>query len=178
MWEPVVGYEGFYEVSDRGEVRSLDRVVHDKTRRGEPRTRVIRGRVLRPGVRRRDGYRHVNLSVGGDKSSQLVHQLVARAFHGERPTDSPCVRHLDGDSTNNQASNLRYGTYSENAYDMGRHGTNPRLNNTHCPQGHPYSGDNLVLGTRPNGDKYRRCRTCRNTQGRDLYHRQRQGVGV
>lgn len=111
-WAPVPGYEGFYEVSDRGRVRSLDRWV----RRGGG-TQFWRGRVLRQ--QERTGYRAVTLQRDGRRTFR-VHRLVAMAFVGG---DGPVCRHLDGNPLNNSADNLAWGTSSDNSEDSRRHGT-------------------------------------------------------
>lgn len=65
---------------------------------------------------------------------------------------------MDGDRLNPALANLAYGTASENARDMRRHGTDPNLRKTHCPQGHEYTPENTyVTPKRPNA---RYCRTC------------------
>lgn len=68
------------------------------------------------------GYLRVKVSIGGKSKTAFVHKLVARAFHGEKPTAEHEVRHLDGCRTNNAASNLAWGTRSENAKDRSAHG--------------------------------------------------------
>jgi hypothetical protein len=141
-WRPVVGWEGDYEVSSFGRVWSCPV--------GTPRT----GRILRPAINP-GGYPSVRLSRRGVHKTQPVHILVAAAFHGPRPEKAQ-IRHLDGQPTNNCVDNLRYGTASENVQDSLRHGTHPQRLKTHCPQGHPYAGDNLLFTTAGG----RRCRTC------------------
>jgi hypothetical protein len=86
---------------------------------------------------------------------------VALAFLAPQP-GTRVVRHLDGDPANNHVSNLAWGTQSENMKDTLQHGTNYWANRTHCPKGHPYEGDNLVIET--NG--HRRCRTCEHARHR------------
>lgn len=110
VWRPVRGFKGFYEVSDRGRVRSLDRIVRLRKR----------GRVLRPG-RSSNGYPSVVLS-GRVKKSATVHSLVAEAFLGPCPAGKQ-VRHIDGRRANAAAENLLYGTPKENGQDRIRHGT-------------------------------------------------------
>ncbi len=97
-WKDVVGYEGLYQVSDTGLVRSL--------RRG--------GRVLSTGMS--GAYQNTTLSVGATKRTFTLHSLVASAFKGPRP-QGYVVRHKDGDKLNNRASNLLYGTPMENNHD-------------------------------------------------------------
>src|SRR5690554_3506076 len=75
------------------------------------------------------GYPAVRMTEpNGRRRKFKVHQLVCRAFHGERPTASHEVRHLDGNPMNNHADNLAWGTRSENALDRSRHGTQHRPN--------------------------------------------------
>lgn len=118
IWRPVVGHEGQYEVSDLGRVRSVDREVWVSGSRGRaahwhPR----KGRILRPG--RMNKYNHLSVAIGRG-NSRTVHSLVAEAFIGPRPEDLD-VCHRDGDATNNRASNLYYGTRSDNNRDITRH---------------------------------------------------------
>lgn len=117
VWTPVVGFEGAYEVSDLGRVRSLDRVIQRVT--GPAR---YKGRILRPAVRKKTRYCSVMLSMAGEQSSFLVHDLVAQAFIGPRPPRA-WVAHNDGDPSRNGAKDIRYDTPSANHMDKLAHGT-------------------------------------------------------
>ena len=118
-WRAVVGFEGFYEVSDLGRVRSLDRIV--KIRRKKcVATRYYAGRILKL-PKNKDGYAVVTLSTG---FVETVHTLVLTAFVGPKPPGFQCL-HGDGDQQNNSASNLRWGTVKENSDDKTGHGTRP-----------------------------------------------------
>ena len=114
-WRAVVGYDGSYEVSNRGRVRSLDRFVPVQGRAG----RFLRGRFLRS---RRSKWYDV-VEVAG--RSLTVHRLVLESFIGPCPPRHLC-RHLDGDPKNNRLENLRWGTVRENQLDKRGHGTMPR----------------------------------------------------
>jgi hypothetical protein len=70
----------------------------------------------------RVGYRLATVFVGGRKTKQYIHRLVALAFHGEPPSGA-VARHLDGNKLNNRAANLAWGAYAENTADSYRHGT-------------------------------------------------------
>jgi hypothetical protein len=72
------------------------------------------------------GYPSVRMIVAGKRKRMLVHSMVAQAFLPPRPTPEHEVRHLDGDMTNNHASNLAWGTRKENAADRERHGRTAR----------------------------------------------------
>lgn len=119
QWRPVVGYEGFYEVSSAGRVRSLNRRVGHIN----GFTRVQEGRVKSTRARAAYGYPLVNLSRGAVKRAWPVHRLVCEAFHGRRPSESHQVAHYDGNPTNNHIDNLRWATAKENTEDQIRHGT-------------------------------------------------------
>lgn len=113
-----------------------------------------RGRILKPFKNKR-GYLILALSKNGNLRTRAVHKLVALAFIGE-PFGNQVVRHLDGDSENNHFTNLKYGTHSENSKDAVRHGTHVSSRKSHCPEGHPYEGENLVIIS-----GRRCCRECR-----------------
>lgn len=166
-WLPVVGYEGIYEVSDLGQVRSLDRVI---SRRNSPY--VLRGRVLRPAVNRR-GYLHLNLYGDGWNESRYVHHLVLEAFAGPRPAGTE-ARHLDGVPNNNSVANLTWGTHVENAWDIIRHGRNWQANKDCCDKGHEFTPENTRFVYRPDGTvRQRLCRTCRRQTAREVALRKR-----
>ncbi len=139
-WLSVPGFEGRYDVSDHGRVRSW------QPWRGTPVPRI-----LAP-VRGSHGYEAVALRPEGVVPSTTVHRLVMLAFVGPCE-DGMDVRHLDGDKTNNTLMNLEYGTRSENHHDAVMHGTHHNAAKTHCPRGHRYDS------TDKHG--WRHCRTCR-----------------
>lgn len=156
QWRPVVGYEGAYEVSDLGQVRSMDRLVPCKGG-----FRSSRGQTLKA-TPRPSGY----LQVGLAGKSALVHSLVARAFLGERPSGYE-VCHNNGDPADNRVVNLRIDTISSNRRDTIAHGRNVAANRTHCPQGHPY--DETNTGRTADG-KARRCLTCHRAREHARHH--------
>lgn len=119
-WKAVPGFEGLYEVSDQGRVRSLDRVtpqVHFAS--GKMMHVHRRSRVLKPISY--DGYFSVNLYRDGQMIPTPVHRAVAGAFLGPRP-QGRVIRHLDGVKTNNTPANLAYGTCKDNSADDMRNG--------------------------------------------------------
>lgn len=115
-WRPVVGYEGIYEVSDQGRVRSVDRVSRFKRT-----VRKVPGVVLKP-LNHPNGYRRVALWKDGIYRSAFIHTLVLEAFAGPRPKDAEAA-HNDGSKDNNTISNLRWASRSENQRDRELHGT-------------------------------------------------------
>lgn len=101
-WATVAGYEGRYEVSDFGRVRSLPRKF-------QPAGKVLRTRP------HRDGYRTVALYDGvGNAKTLLVHRLVALAFLGAAPDGLPDINHDDGNKVNNHFKNLEWSNDSLN----------------------------------------------------------------
>lgn len=107
IWRDIPGYEGRYQASNLGRIRSVDHEV----------VRVYKGRVLRPRLSPK-GYQVVTISGSGPV---FVHGLVAAAFLGKKPENSQ-VRHLNGDPSDARADNLAYGTQSENEHDKYRYG--------------------------------------------------------
>lgn len=101
-WRTIPGFEGMYEVSDQGQVRSIDRTVIDS--RGHQRR--YRGQSMRQSDHY-SGYKLIRLCVDGKYTSTSVHALVAAAFIGPRPGDAD-VNHIDGHKANNRPSNLEY----------------------------------------------------------------------
>lgn len=115
-WKPIVGYEGFYEISSLGRVRSLDRI--------DSMGRVRNGRIkATPIDKTSTGYRFVRLCKGGIAKKVDVHVLVLEAFVGPRPCPSMEACHGDGNRANPVLSNLRWDTPSGNAGDRWKHGT-------------------------------------------------------
>lgn len=152
-WLPVPGYQGYYEVSDHGRVRAVDRVI----RRGD-QIQHRRGR-LKAGGPNAGGYPVVPLHRDGTRINAPVHRLVLEAFVGPCPDGMYCC-HNDGNKLNNRLDNLRWDTPSSNALDRVKHGTDVGARKTHCLRGHPFDEENTYLyrGSR-------NCRKCRHEQG-------------
>lgn len=108
QWKDVIGYEGLYEISNIGRVRSLDRIVIKE--RGPVK---IKGRMMSAYIHP-SGYVHVGLSKNGKKTSLKVHRLVAIHFV---PGYDPLkwVNHIDEDKANPCFDNLKWVTPQENA---------------------------------------------------------------
>lgn len=149
----VVGYGGEYEVSNWGQVRSVERTVFQKG--GVWRYQSY---VLSQDVNKR-GYHRVVLSKGNRRRTANVHRLMAEAFL-PNPENLPMVRHLDDNKSHNVIDNLAWGTNSDNQKDSIRNGTHWGSSKTHCPQGHPYDEENTYIFTRGNGTTGRKCRMC------------------
>jgi hypothetical protein len=150
-WRSVPGYEGLYEVSDHGRVRSFQR----------PTGPVI----LSPAVRK--GYAGVTLTRNKQPRVLRVNRLVAMAFHG-LPEEGQVCRHLNGNSLDNRAVNLAWGSHKENVADLLEAGGHYNQRKTHCLRGHPFTPENTRVSMRPAGP-LRSCRRC----GRDHARRYR-----
>lgn len=108
-WRDIPGYEGLYQVSDAGNVRSVDRVVRYPEGKSDRR---FRGKRIKA-VLGSNGYLFVNLSRNSRIKRVGIHRLVAMAFI-PKPTGNVEVNHKNGDPTDNRAQNLEWVTRSEN----------------------------------------------------------------
>jgi len=108
IWKSIPGYEGYYEASPSGLIRSISRQYVNN--RGA--TRMVEGRVLSP-TTSRSGYQLVALYKNKKRKDLLVHRLVAETFLNN-PTNKKEVNHIDGDKKNNKIGNLEWCTQSEN----------------------------------------------------------------
>lgn len=109
IWKPVKGFEGYYEVSNLGRVRSVDRVVVDKSGRNQ----FKKGMILKSRSDRQ-GYIIVPLSINRHYTHKCVHTLVAEAFI-PNPDNLPQVNHKDEVKSNNVVDNLEWCTPKYNA---------------------------------------------------------------
>ena len=108
IWKEIKGYEGLYEVSSEGRVRSLDRRVYDKTHQCY---RSLKGVIL---VNRKGNYYYqVNLCKNGISKNCYVHRLVAETFLSN-PDNKPEIDHINTNYLDNRVENLRFATHKEN----------------------------------------------------------------
>lgn len=156
-WRAVPGYEGLYEASTEGRVRSLDRI--------DAGGRRIFGRVLSPGILKGSGRLQVSLSKDKVVKQMKVHQVVALTFHGPCPEGMEVRHYPDRNVTNNKPKNLCYGTKRDNHLDSVEHGTHKEKRKTHCPRGHLLKSPNLIHKSQH--PDWRICRSCQ--KGRDLH---------
>lgn len=132
-WRDIPGYEGYYQASNLGRIRSLYRAF-PRNPNDEKECRDIEAycataprspkKILKQAIGFA-GRRFVMLCKHSRGKRFQVHRLVLAAFVGECPEGMEC-RHLDGDHTNNRLENLRWGTRVQNAQDRVRHGTHAR----------------------------------------------------
>ena len=110
-WRAIEGYEGYYEVSNLGRVRSVERPY--KSGKG-----IKKAKILKPTVRK-TGHKVVKLSLDGKCVDHYVHRLVAQTFI-PNPDNFSCVLHTVSvsDGGTDEVSNLRWGTHEENMLDI------------------------------------------------------------
>lgn len=113
VWADIKGYEGLYQVSNLGRVKTLDRIVKFKSRWGTIHDRFLKERMCNP-CHDSDGYIVTTLSKNGTQKVHKVHRLVAEAFI-PNPDNKPCIDHINTIRDDNRICNLRWVTYQENS---------------------------------------------------------------
>jgi NUMOD4 motif/HNH endonuclease len=115
-WQDIKGYEGYYQVSNYGNVKSLDRVITEhpsvKNEQQTGKTQTLKGQILKPHTNS-SGYYQINLNRKSIRTTFAIHQLVAQAFL-DNHLSKPLVNHINGIKTDNNVNNLEWATYSEN----------------------------------------------------------------
>lgn len=112
-WKDIQDYEGYYQVSNLGKLRSLDRIIDFPNRhKGVMVKRLRKGSVMKPG-NSPNGYKVCRLTKDGVFKHYSFHRLVAKAFI-ENPLNLPQINHIDGNKKNNEVSNLEWCSQSHN----------------------------------------------------------------
>lgn len=158
QWLPICDYEGHYEISDLGRVKSF--------KRG-------RERILKPMLIGRPKYCAVALHKGGVRNVRKIHHLVLETFVGERPPGMMGL-HDNDVSTDNRLENLSWGTGSENQCDSVRNQRHANSVKTRCRNNHPLAGENLYVT--PEGE--RQCRECNRQAVRTYRQRKLQAANA
>ncbi len=125
IWKDILGYEGLYQVSNYGNVRSVDRYVEANSRWGVLRKMLFKGKEIKQFLGN-SGYLKASLSKNGKVSSKDTHRMVYEAFNGIIPENMQ-VNHKDENKKNNNISNLEILTPKENT-NYGTH--NERMKQT------------------------------------------------
>jgi hypothetical protein len=130
-WKDIPGYEGFYQISTMGKIRSVERTIREfDSRWGKIRTKRLKSKIITPAVNGTH-YSNVMLSKNGRAKSHFVHRLVLEVFVGSCPEGMECC-HKDGNMYNNELSNLRWDTRKNNHADNVVNGT--RLHGSKNPR--------------------------------------------
>jgi hypothetical protein len=106
-WKDIEGYEGYYQVSNHGRIRSLDRYVQSKNKK------TLKKGMIRKLQTSHKGYSTITLLKHGEYKTFQVHRLVAIAFI-DNPNNKPQVNHIDCNKENNTPNNLEWATQDEN----------------------------------------------------------------
>lgn len=119
VFKDILGYEGLYQISNLGTVKSVGRYGNNQYSEYWMDERILKHSIVGT---RNSGYCAVNLRKDGKSKQKYVHRLVAIAFVDNYRLSAKYVNHTDGDSKNNRFDNLEWCTHSENiqhAYDNG-----------------------------------------------------------
>lgn len=117
IWKQINDYEGIYEISNYGNVKSLKRKVKNKNG-----YRIIEEKILKP-ILNNKGYYVFGLRKNGELNMVLLHRLVAEHFIPNE-NNFPCINHIDGNKTNNNINNLEWCSYQHNIKEAFRLGLN------------------------------------------------------
>lgn len=118
IWKDIPGYEGLYQVSNLGRVKSLEKMLWNGRGYFKSKERILKQALT--GNKNENKRRLMVILCKEGKKNYNVHRLVAMAFLGEKP-EGLIICHNDGNHLNNNVKNLRYDTYKENTKDSYRH---------------------------------------------------------
>ena len=121
IWKDVVGYEGFYQASSLGRIKSMARPINYISL-GKTKTSNLKTKILRCTKNNQSHYWSVRLCIDGIKKRKYVHSIVTEAFLGPCPAGHQCA-HLNGDNQDNRSNNLAWVTPKENQFHRTLHGT-------------------------------------------------------
>lgn len=111
-WKPIKGYEGYYEISSFGRIKSIERKVYNPGVIGEGSYRTVPEKIRKPNIMK--GYHCICLIKNKSHKVFRVHRLVMEHFVSEAPSQEHQVNHIDGDKSNNHVENLEWVTPKEN----------------------------------------------------------------
>lgn len=141
IWKDIPGYEGLYQVSNLGQVKSLERVVHEKN----GKTKTIHERLLSQNKTNGNGYKIVCLSKDGVKNNKYIHRIVACTFMSNH---NEVVHHVNEDKGDNRLENLQHVTQRYNT-SVGRKGNTSKYTGVYCNK----SNNKWISGININGKR-------------------------
>lgn len=111
VWKEIDGYEGYYEVSNLGNIRSMNRIIY----KSDGTIQTYKSKPIAIRYNKRVNMYETYLSKNGKKKCCKIHRLVAQAFcYNDDPSIKTTVNHIDGDRSNNTAINLEWVSYGDN----------------------------------------------------------------
>lgn len=143
-WRDIADWEGRYQVSNYGHVRSMPRYIQQRNRWDQIILRSYEGRLIVPEITER-GYRRIKLHRLGQTCRTSAHRLVAQTYIGPAPDARSQACHNDGNPANNWVGNIRWDSPAGNIADRVAHGRDFNANKTHCPRKHDLRPPNLKV---------------------------------
>lgn len=169
VWASVPGFEGFYEVSTDGMVRSVDRLHQGQ------RTRFFKGQEIKQRIDN-NGYPTVCLRKVNVGYTFKVHRLMALAFLPTPPPEYDRVCHINDIRTDNRIENLMWGNASINGHHAVANGRHYEAARTHCHKGHEYvPGSYSVRVAKGTKKSSRCCLVCKRIETNERRARERLG---
>lgn len=141
IWKDIKGYEGIYQISNLGNVKSLDRKIKSALLNNNIISK--KGKKLK-NQKNKYGYIYVYLSKNNKRKYKCIHRLVAEAFI-PNPENKPQVNHKDGNKANNRVDNLEWCTASENELHAYIFLNKPRKNGSKGKYGKENAKSKIVL---------------------------------
>lgn len=163
IWKAILGYEGYYEVSSSGRVRTVKNRPYMEQQYDAS---LYNQHFLKPS-KSPNGYKHLVLCVNGIKKTKSVHRLVAEAFISN-DFDKPEINHIDGNKENNRVENLEWCTPSENQCHAFRAGLQHNGRSKKIRLESLETGESIIFGSQKEAslflgrhDSYIRTKTCK-----------------
>ena len=110
-WKPITNFESHYEVSSHGRVRSVERLVNSNIKNNK---KVFKKSIILKPNLKKNGYLEIDLCIGNNHKTVLIHRLVAKAFI-QNPNNKPYVNHINFNRIDNRVENLEWVTAKENS---------------------------------------------------------------
>lgn len=151
IWKDIKGYEGLYQVSNLGRVKSLPRKIYNNGIIGKNKFYISKEKILKERIDHK-GYFRVALCKNNIQKDYSIHRLVLENFV-ENVDNKPCVNHIDGNKQNNNLENLEWCTYSENLNHAYKLNLKKRIRNieTYCIRHTKYNTFKVVINYKEYG---------------------------